>query len=416
MTTSVYRRRTVAALIPAALATTGLAACSGNASDSSTTTVSYLSWDSEQLMRPLIDDFEAQHPDIEIEFSWAPPVAEYIQTLQTRVSAGTAPDVFIITAENRTQIMEAGAAADLAGEPFMSNIADTAKATYTKDGAVYGMATNSWGGGIVYNEELLQEAGITAPFDTWEEFVDACHTLKDSGVKPYLDSIDSVPVLLSAMLGQENVRAGGKMDEEIFDGTSSFADTWTEPLTRYQGLVDDGILDQSAVALAGDQVVQEFAAGRVAMISTGSWTPGTIRDAAPDLRFRFIAVPGMSEGDGYWAGAVSPGFAISSESENKDAALAFLEFMQSAKTLKAYNEATGVITTTKDFTPRVDDSLTDMSEAVRAGDFYLPMSSWPRAQDALQTQATALLQQMVQGSITPEQVASGMDDELAKQG
>ena len=423
------RRGRLAAIATAGALAVSLAACSSPSSDAGATsggsttsdsakptTVSFLSWENEETMRPIIDAFEAAHPNITVEFSWAPPVAEYIQTLQTRLSAGTAADVFIITAENRTDLMDSGLVTDLSDQPFMSNIADAAKVPYTQDGKVYGMAISSWGGGILYNEDLLSQEGFTGPVQSWAEFMDLCQKLKDAGIAPFLEAIDSVPVTLDALVGGVNASMGGTMDAAIFSGASSFADTWTAPLTLFQELVDKGYLDRSAAALSGDQVMQEFEAGRVAMISTGSWTPGGIHTAAPDLRFKFMAVPGATTGDTYWVCAVSPGLAINAKTTHLDAALTFLDFIQSKTAVEMYNKETGSITTTKDFTPVVDASLSDLADGVRAGDFYLPMSSWERDQDALLTEATALIQQLVQGSISAADVAAGMDKKLASLG
>ncbi|MDR3107762.1 MAG: ABC transporter substrate-binding protein, partial [Bifidobacteriaceae bacterium] len=40
------------------------------------TTISFLSWDGEEVMGPLVKAFEDANPDIKVEFSWAPPVME----------------------------------------------------------------------------------------------------------------------------------------------------------------------------------------------------------------------------------------------------------------------------------------------------------------------------------------------------
>lgn len=415
-----FIRILAAGLLASALCAT--AACSSPPASSSAspgsgpaTTISFLSWDNEQTMKPLIDKFQEENPGVTVDFSYAPPVPEYIQTLQTRLNAGTAPDVFIITAENRIQLMDNNLVTDITNESFMSNIADAAKVPYTKDGKVYGMATSSWGGGILYNKKLLSQVGFNdTQFASWDDFMAACQKLKDAGITPYLDAIDSVPVLLDGLLGQVNATAGGAMDEAIFSGQSSFAATWTEPLKLYDQLIQKGYMDKGAVALTDDQVLQEFEAGRVAMISTGSWTPAGIRSAAPDLDFSFMAVPTQSANQTYWGGAVSPGYAINIKTEHKDAALKFLDFLQSTEAVQMYNQETGSIMTTKDFQPTVDGSLTALAQGVRDGDFYLPMSYWPKGSDQLQTEATALLQQMVQGSLTPDQVAAGMDKKLSE--
>ena len=54
--------RTMAAAAGAAMLLP-LAACGGSA-DAGKTTISFLSWDNEQIMKPFIDEFEKENPDI----------------------------------------------------------------------------------------------------------------------------------------------------------------------------------------------------------------------------------------------------------------------------------------------------------------------------------------------------------------
>lgn len=95
-----------------------LAAC-GSDADAGKIRLSYLSWDNEQTSKPYIDEFEKENPDIKIDFSYAPPTSEYISTLQTRLVGNQAPDVFIITSENRDDLIDNGYAKDLTDESFM---------------------------------------------------------------------------------------------------------------------------------------------------------------------------------------------------------------------------------------------------------------------------------------------------------
>jgi len=393
-------------------ATTALTGCSGTSGGSgSDNTVSFYSWDNEASMKPVLDEFKKENPDIDLKVSYGTPVQGYISTLQTRINSGTAADVFIITAENKTEIMNGGFAKDLSGEPWIGNLADAAKATYTKDGKVFGAATSSWGGGILYNKDLLAKVGFTNPPKTWDDFLTLCKKLKDSGITPFYEPADTIPVSLAALVGLQNQSSGGTMDADIWAGKTSFGKTWTGPLQDWSKLFSQGLVSSSVAGLTGDQITSEFQRGSVAMISTGSWALGSIQKAAPNMKMEFMPVPGDS--GTYWAGAVSPGYAINAKTEHPKSAEKLVEFLQSKTAVELYQKQNAAITTTKDFTPKLDPALDSMVPAVREGKFYLPQVTWPTNSAALNSETVSLLQQLIQGQSTPEKVAAGLDAKLA---
>lgn len=416
-------RRRVMALSTAAVAALALSACSSGPSGTTTSasagaaesTVSFFSWDTQATMQPVIDGFEKANPGIKVDFSYSPPVPQYVSTLQTRLRSGTAADVFIITAENKQDLMGQKLVKDLSKQSFMSNIAQAAKDTYSKDGATYGAATASWGGGILYNKDLLAKAGITTEPKTWSEFLADGATLKAAGITPFLEPGDGVTVTLSALLGIKNQQLGGSMDADIWAKKQTFASTWTDPLTTWSQLFSSGMETRAAAGLTGDQVMAEFEKGNVAMIGTGSWALGTIKTAAPTLNVSFAAVPG-TDGTLYWCGAVSPGYAINAKAAHPVAAEKFVEYLTSKEGVALYQKQTQSITTTADFTPTLDPALTEMATAVRAGQFYLPVVSWPTHSDVLGTEATAQMQQLIAGTSTPAKFAGALDAKLASLG
>ena len=361
-------------------------------------------------MKPVIDAFQAANPGITIDVTYGTPVQGYISTLQTRLASNTASDVFIITAENKVDIMNGGFAKDLSSESFASNLADAAKATYTKDGKLYGAAVSSWGGGILYNQDLLAKVGFSSPPTTWKDFLALCQKLKSAGITPFYEGGDGIPVTLAALLGLQNKADGGTMDADIWSGKTTFAKTWTTPLTEWSQLFTENIEPPSVAALTGDQVSTEFEQGNVAMMTTGSWGLGGVQKAAPSLKVNFMAVPG--DASTYWAGAVSPGYAINAKAANPGAAEKFVQFLTSKSGVSTYQKQAAAITTTADFTPTLDPALSTMSTAVRAGDFYLPQVQWPSNSAAMNTEAVSQLQQLIQGQVTPAQVTSDLDSKL----
>ena len=147
--------------------------------------------------------------------------------------SGTAADVFAIAAENKTNLIDNGAVVDLTDEPFMANLTQFNKDTYGKDGRIRGFHLV-----VGWRHHLQQEAprqGRREEFPkSWDEFLALSSKLKDEGVKyPFLESVQAMPIVVAAFVGAENAASGGTLDKQIFDGSSSFAATWTEPLTEW---------------------------------------------------------------------------------------------------------------------------------------------------------------------------------------
>lgn len=414
------RRRTFLASVAATgLAAPSLVACtspkdtSGSGSPSQST-ITFLSWDNQETMKPVLAAFSKAHPDITVKFTYAPPVPGYIQKLQTQVLSKQAPDVFLIAAENRTNLIQGKFVENLVDKPYMKEIPELNKAAYGSDGAAYGLSMASWGSGIGYNKKMLAKVrdGSGLP-ETWDEFFPLCEKLTTAGMKPYLEAVEAIPTVLTAFLGATNAKSNNTMDKQLFDGSSSFVDYWTEPLKQYQRLFTEKVLPPSVVGLKGEQVTDEFARGKLAMAPLAPWDIPTIRKAAPDLDFEIVNVPGASGLSPYLAGAPSPGYAISSSSKVKEAADAFLTFLASPEGAKIYHDSSGAITVTSDYTPKVDKALAPIVESVRKGGIYLAQTAWLRDQDALALEATAQIQRLAQGEATPTDVAQALDRKLA---
>ncbi|MEU6247958.1 extracellular solute-binding protein [Glycomyces sp. NPDC047010] len=397
--------RIAAATAVAAPVAGALAACSG---EDDPNKITFLSWDNAEVMGPVIEQFEKDNPDYHVEVQYAAPVAGYIQKLQTQLGSNSATDVFIITAENKKQLMDGAFVQDQSGEPWASNLNETAVETYSRDGKLYGSAISSWAGGMVVNRDLVPGE---FPAD-WDGFLDLCKQLKADGTVPYLEAVVGMTDTFCALLGQQNVVHGGTMDQQIWDGDLTFEEAWTPAVKAWYRLFEEGILDTSAAGLTGDVVLPEFQQGRLAVMTTGSWGISGISNGAPDLDFRFEAVPG-SAGEPYWSGAVSPGLAINVKAKNPDAAKVFIEWMSTEPGVSFYQQANQFISTVKDYEPDLPAQLGDLVTAVQDGEYYLPAVSWIDNNDALSTEANALTQQLATGDIEPVDVGKAMDAKLA---
>ncbi|RAX22249.1 MULTISPECIES: ABC transporter substrate-binding protein [Actinomyces] len=411
--TAVSRRQALAGLGMASIAAT-LAACGGGG-NSGKTTITYLSWETEEVARPLIDAFEDANPDIAIDFSYSAPTAGYFQTLQTRIAGNQQPTVHRINPETKEKLIGEGLVADLTDEPFMGAIADANLRAYEDDGKIYGASFGAWAAGVVYNRDLLAQAGADDVPQAWDEFLDLCKQLKGAGVTPYRESVQDIPSMFQAFLGAGYDLAGDERGEKkIFTGESTFAEEWPEPMKQWYRLYDEGIVGAESVSLTGTQLKEDFIAGNLAMFITGPWDLADI--AASGLNWGISPMPAAPGGEPFATGAPDPGFAISAsaQGEELEAAKKFITFLASQEGLRLANEHIGTLVNTSDFTVEVAPEYQGLyDDYLKTSKIYLPMNYWDHASDALQLEGIALCQQLVQGQITVEQVAAGMDTKLA---
>jgi raffinose/stachyose/melibiose transport system substrate-binding protein len=148
------------------------------------------------------------------------------------------------------------------------------------------------------------------------------------------------------------------------------------------------------------------------MFGAGTWNVPTVQKSAPNLSFDTEAIPGLKQGTSYWTGAASPGYAVNAKAKNPEATLKFLTFLASADAVKAYGTSSGAITTTSNYTPTVAKALTNQAAGARSGKIYLPVVAWPRHSSDLSTELDTRMQQMIQGSIKPQDVPAALDKKL----
>ncbi|GAA3862200.1 ABC transporter substrate-binding protein [Tessaracoccus defluvii] len=404
---------TVAAIGALSLTLTACGGDGGGAGADGTTTITYLSWNNEEQATPVIEAFEAANPDVKVEVSFAPPVAEYIQTLQTRIVGNQAPDVFRIAPENRVALIGEGHVADLSDLSFVDTLGEANRRAYTSDGKLYGASFGAWEAGVVYNKDLLAEVGVTEPPTDWDAFIELCKKLEAAGINSYTEAVDDIPRIPQGFFGDQYAVEGAPESEGvIFDGESTFADEWTEALTQWKRIYDEGIVGMETVSLTGQQVRDEFIAGNVAMFITGPWDLPALDESGVNFGMQFQ--PGI-DGGTYGAGASDPGFAISAKTEGakRDASVKLLEWLATPEALALQSEHWGSMSTSTAYDTEVNPVYqTIYAEGLKESKFYLSMEHWKRGADAIQVEATAQFQQMVQGQITPRQVGEALDVKL----
>src|SRR5688572_17774548 len=150
----------------------------------------------------LVDEYEALHPDVEIEISpFIADVNAYQAWLTTRFAAGDEPDIVWQQfyqrnaergenwlalndyLEGPNPYIEAGQpGADRWGDIFFDNVQAQIRAG---DGNWYQISTNWVETGFYVNNKMLADNGVDATaWKSWSDMIESCKTLRANGVQP----------------------------------------------------------------------------------------------------------------------------------------------------------------------------------------------------------------------------------------
>ncbi len=325
--------RTRVALVGTAAVALMLAGCTpaSTGGDGEKVTLTYSIWDApqEEATQAIIDAFEAENPDIEVELS-VTPWAEYWTKLQTTATSGSAPDIFWMNTPNLPKYADGGVLLPLsdriAADGFdLDAFAPAPVASATFDGEVYGIPKDVDALALWYNTAIFDAAGVPVPTDdwTWADMVEAATALTDPATGVY-----GIPALNTNQLSYYNTipQSGGFVISD--DGTESGYD---DPATiagiqAWVDLIDLGV-SPTLQQMTDTDPTQMFQSGKLAMTFAGSWMiPVFTGDEAIKDSLGVVQMPLIDERGGVSNSVSNVGFA---KSEHPDEVWKFLQFIGS---------------------------------------------------------------------------------------
>lgn len=279
---------------------------------------------------------------LDVEFvEWADAHDRFV----TSIAGGTTPDVAETGTTWTPEFADAGALAPLDeyvdGAGIGDDLVEGLVEAGTYDEQLYGMPWYAGVRSLVYNTEMFEQAGVEPP-TTWAELEEAAAGLKEE----YPDKIAvAVPGDAEFTVYPWVWGAGGEV--ATLEG-----DTWTsgldspesqEGIEFWTGLATEGgYSSEGATTWRETDVLDAFAAGDVGMAVMGSWTPGAIVEANPDMEGKFAAVPIPGQ-DGGIAPSVLGGSHLSmfETAEDKELAWTFIEMMTTGEFAQQWGEQSG---------------------------------------------------------------------------
>ena len=306
--------------------------------DDGDVTIEFAQWWEPELpdgeFRALIDGFEKENPGITVKLV-SGPYASTKEQLFAGAASGTMPDVVGLDGAWVNDFASQGVIADLSALMKEYDYDDSELASQIQvDGSTYMIPVVNFVYPMFTNDDLLAQAGVTAPPSTRTEFADAAAKVAALGgdVSGWV-----LPLSLEAPNGVQNDvmswvwASGGSM---LKDGKPDLTnDDVTSAVEYIGGLWDDGVIASGSFTMKEQDKVEEFTNGRVGMMIDSLAHINLIRETNPDLKFSISAIPAE---DGYDGERGIPyaswGIGVAENSEHKEAAFKLVSYLMSEQT------------------------------------------------------------------------------------
>ena len=324
-------------------------------------------------------EFEEKYPDVTVSFE---AITDYEGEVTTRMNTDDYGDVLLIP----NSVTKDKLATYF--EPLGS--VEELKETYrfvdeqAYEGQAYGVAITGNASGYVVNTTVFEEAGVTEPPATPEEFIDALKAVKETGATPlYTNYKDGWP--LSQWEGNQGTPTANP-DAPIH--YTEIDDPWAEGEDHYVidsilfDAVAEGLTEEDPLTTNWEESKGLLGSGEVGAMVLGSWAVVQMQDAAEaaggsadDIAFW----PFPNQVDGVFHSTISGDYknAINVNSEHKAAARAWIEWFANES---GYAEDQGGIS------PTVDGPTPDTLAAFdEVGVEYIELTPAPAGEESLLT-------------------------------
>jgi raffinose/stachyose/melibiose transport system substrate-binding protein len=366
----------------------------------------------------LIEAFEAEYPNIDIEATYYEAGQAYATTIPTQFAGGSGTDlVFVLAGQARpysvTPFAAAGYLADLSGASWVSSMYAPTKSLYEHDGAVrardLGIAPLAL---LSYSKEYFAEHSIAIP-TTFDELLGVCAQIKAKGTIPIAWAGGS------AVVNANNVAtlAGSTVLADDPDwlakraaGEVTFAESegWRRAVQHLADMIDGGCFSPGASGVPLAEMVTQFATGQSAMMFTSGILNGQVLKQTPDLKIGLFPPPGDVAEDTRVIVQPSGGMAVWTGAKSTEAANLFLDFISREDQAVVFARASQVISPAEATAGNLPGLYADLASYFDKGQVLSdPTAIWPNTD--MNSNFGESLQGLFTGQKTVDDVLADMD-------
>jgi len=329
----------------------------------------------------LIEKFEKENPNIEVEQASPPEPATVIRT---RVSKNDVPDIVAVGGDmTYKDLSEAGVFTDVTEDKNLEKI-QPAYIQMLKDISgqekVYAIpfATNAVG--IIYNKAIFNELGLEIP-KTWDELIAVAEKIQEAGKIPFYHTYKDAWTTLPSFNALAANTQGDDFYSELNKGNILAGERLKEAAEKMVELSKYGHKNQQGVAYNDGNTA--FANGESAMYLQGIWAMPEIKKANPNIELGVFPFPATNNPDAIKVvSGVDLLFGLAASSKHPEEAKKFVEFLLTEENAKQYIQEQNAFSALNGIT-QDDPSVEDLKSSFEKGaltdfpDHYIPTGVAP---------------------------------------
>ena len=273
-------------------------------------------------------DFTAE-TGITVEYS--APGANYEELMKTKMASQDLPDLWTTHGWSVARYSEY--LTSINDQPFAPNISDSIKSLITDgDGKMYVLPIDVDLAGIVYNQDVMDKAGVNVDdIKTWTDFEAACDKIKAAGFIPiHIGGKDNWTIgqffdWVAPSLYTNNESKNFR--KEFKDGTFDWKN-WEEICNMLAKWTKAGYLNTDALTSDYLTATKSLGEGKIGFEFYGNYAITQALSTSPDAKLGMMPVPAKDAADGSTLiGGERLAIGVWKDSKNAEAAMQLLNYL-----------------------------------------------------------------------------------------
>ena len=300
------------------------------------TVIQFSSWGSKSeidILKPILNDFEKENPNIKVDFMHIPQ--NYFQKIHLLFASNTAPDVIFLNNHYLPIYANAGLLEDLSDSDLIT------KKFYNKsiealsyNNKIYAIPRDISNLVVYYNKNLFDKNNLNYPNKetTFSDFLELALKLTNKEKGIYGVSFEEDPLFYLPYLMSEG---GGILADDLKTNILTTPES-IQGITFYSNLRNKYNVAPKRNENASATMAQMFLQGKIAMHISGRWLVPKYRESA-HFDWDITQFPKGTKG------SIVPldasGWAISSKSTKKNEAKLLIKYLSSKESLDKFSES-----------------------------------------------------------------------------